>query len=475
MRPVSLITPLILIAAGSLFLINNLRPDLPLMELVAQSWPWVLIAWGFLRLVEIGVWAVRRKPLPSAGISGGEWALILFLTLAGSGLFFATQRAHWPMVHMRRGIEMFGQLFDRPLDPLLSDARGVERVLIENPYGNTRVLAGEEQSVSVTGSKWMRAFVREQAEEALDRIGVEAVREGSTLIVRQTSTGRTGDRSHVSLDLEVVVPKGVRIDARGRRGDFDISGITGDVDIESANAGVRLENLGGNVRISLRASDIVRAVGVKGNLDLKGSGHDVEVERVQGTVTVDGTWIGDLRFSEIPNPVRFAGALRSRGTEWRVESCPGQIQMTRDDMLFRDVKGPISIEARSRDVRVTDFSGPLELKVERGDLHVSPVSLPLAPLVVSTDSGEVDLVLPGEAKFRLKATVDKGEVENRFGSDLQVSEEGRGGSVTGGTGEGPDLNLRAGRGSIRIRKIGDSEPEPPPMPPRPPAPPRRFE
>lgn len=475
MRPASLITPLILIAAGTLFLINNLRPELPLMELVARTWPWVLIGWGLLRLLELGVWTARGKALPSAGISGGEWALILFLTLVGSGLFFATQRAHWPMIHVRRGIEMFGQSFDRPLDPVRQEAQGVQRVVVENHYGNARIVAGDEPAVSITGNKWMRAFVREQAEEALDRTGVEAVREGNTLIVRQTPRSGGTESSHVSFDLEIVVPRGVSIDARGRRGDFDIMGVAGDVDIESANAGVRLENLGGSVRVNLRASDIVRAVGVKGNVDLRGSGHDVEMERVEGTVTVAGTWMGDVRFSGIPKPVRYTGSLRSRGTEWRVESCPGQIQMTRDDMLFREVKGPISIEARSRDVRVTEFTGPLELKVQRGDLHVNPVSLPLAPISVSTESGDVDLVLPDAAKFRLRATVDKGDVENRFGPALEVREEGRGGVVTGSSGDGPELVLNAGRGSVRIRKTGDESPQPAPRAPGPPAPPRRFE
>ena len=83
-------------------------------------------------------------------------------------------------------------------------------------------------------------------------------------------------------------PQGSSIEAHGRYGDFDIQGINGNVNINSDNAGVRLENLGGNVQIDTRASDTIRAVDVKGSVELKGRGDDVELRNIARTG--DGEW-----------------------------------------------------------------------------------------------------------------------------------------------------------------------------------------
>jgi hypothetical protein len=49
MRRRSLTGPILIILVGAAFLIYNLRPDIPLFDLLAQYWPFLLIAWGTLR------------------------------------------------------------------------------------------------------------------------------------------------------------------------------------------------------------------------------------------------------------------------------------------------------------------------------------------------------------------------------------------------------------------------------------------
>ena len=151
---------------------------------------------------------------------------------------------------------------------------------------------------------------------------LELMQQGDQLIVR-TNQDRVNDDLRVSSDLEITVPKGASIEAHGRYGDFDIRDITGSVDITSDNAGVRLENIGGNVRVEVRKSDIVRATAVKGALELKGRGQDVDLQNIDGQVTINGDFLGQVQIRNLAQPVRWEAAH----TDLQFEKLPGQLHM----------------------------------------------------------------------------------------------------------------------------------------------------
>ena len=46
------------------------------LSILAAYWPFLLVGWGVLRLVELLSLSMRDEPLPRAGISGSEWALM---------------------------------------------------------------------------------------------------------------------------------------------------------------------------------------------------------------------------------------------------------------------------------------------------------------------------------------------------------------------------------------------------------------
>jgi hypothetical protein len=71
MKPRSIIGPVLLILVGALFLVNNLHPELPWLDLLSKYWPYLLIAWGTLRLIEVLVWWFRDKPV-GRGISAAS-------------------------------------------------------------------------------------------------------------------------------------------------------------------------------------------------------------------------------------------------------------------------------------------------------------------------------------------------------------------------------------------------------------------
>ncbi len=469
MRRGSIVAPVILILIGGVFLLNNIRPEFSVLDTLASYWPFILIAWGVLRLAEILI-SAAGQPHPQAGLqpgsahglSGGEWLLIVFLCLVGSGAFFIKRHSgNWAPNSIRsKIIGDFGDTFDYPIEEKKVSTQKAPRVLIENFRGNARVVGTDSFEVKVSGRKTVRALQQTDADEANQKSPIELSNQNEVVVVRTNQDRAPGDRT-LTADLEISVPRGSTVEGRGRYGDFDISELGGNVEIISDNAGVRVQNIGGSVRMDLRKSDLIRAVNVKGPVELKGRGQNVEMENIEGQVTITGVHSGDLQFRNLAKPLRFD----EDRTNLRVEKTPGQIRMARGYFRGTNLVGPVQLTARSKDVDISDFTQGLDLSIERGDIVLRPMRTPLSKMDVRTGNGEVSLALPAGSKFDLRATVQKGEAQNEFGDSIRAETSGRGASLRGGAGDGPAIVLNADHGSVIVRKSDALLPPLPPLPP----------
>ena len=455
MKRGSVIGPLILIGIGALFLLRNLWPEIPMADIISRYWPFLLIGWGLLRLVEILLWAIMSKPIPRNGISGGEWVLVLLICIIGGTMYTARHFSSWlPNGPRWRNVMVeMGENYDYTLTPAEKPCAKGCRVLIENFRGNAKIMGSKDATgVSASGRESIRSFQQTEADKANKETPLELVQQGDQVIVR-TNQDHVSDRMRVSADLEITVPIGSSIEAHGRVGDFDIQNITGTVDINSDNAGVRLENIGGNVHVDLRKSDIIRATDVKGNVDLKGRGQDVELQNIAGQVTVGGTYVGQIQLRNLAQPLRYEDPQITLN----VEKLPGQIHMGLGEFTAADVVGPIRLSARSRDINLSDFTQSLDLTLERGDITLRPGKTVLPKLEVHTRSGDIDLALQSGAKFDLKASTDRGEVHNDFGPPLTVDDSHHGATIAGSSGSGPQMRLETGRGAVTVRKASSED------------------
>lgn len=470
MRRPSLVGPIILIAIGLLFLLRNFLPGLQLLELLSRYWPYALIVWGVVRLIEV---LFDHRSGPGAGrkgVSGGEWVLVALVCVAGSGLFWGRQQASvWSNRISVGAWELFGESYEYPVDGAIAAGR-TPRVLIENARGDTRITGSDTEQVRVTGTKSIRAMSREAADRDDRASTVQITREGETIVIRST-LDRSGSGPQGRTNLEIQIPRGARVETRGRYGDFDVDNVDGDVEVSSENAGVRLANVGGNVRIDLRRSDLVRAVGVKGNVEVKGRGDDVELDNIGGIVLVSGSYSGDVEFRRIARQLRFV----SQTTNLQVEKVAGTLRLVGGEMTGSDVTGPLTLRAKSKDVELNGFSDGVELNVDRGDITLQPGTGVVGKVSAVTRAGDVELILPAAAKFTLEARTRRGDLTNDYGTPLRETSEGRGGSLEGSVGAGPRLVLETDRGDIRVRK-GEGRPAPveveKPLEPAPPTPPR---
>jgi DUF4097 and DUF4098 domain-containing protein YvlB len=448
-RRASIIAPLVLMLVGGLFLLHNLRPELSVPRLVAQYWPWVLIGWGVVRLAEILVWHSRGQELPRTGVSGGEWGFVIFLCLLGTSIAGAQRfTSSWPSGRFTGwGWEIAGESFDFPITAE-TQAEGVRKVVLENLRGNARISGSDDIKVKLSGRKVVRAFDRSTAESADKKTPVVFSRQGETLFVRTNQEGWSGDE-RISAEVDVTVPKGVTLECAGRYGDFDITDMRGPVTVKSSNAGVRLQNITGPALVDVQRSDIVKAVNMKGDVELRGGGSDVEFENIEGQVTVNFAYTGEVQFRHLAKPLKFRSKTVS---SLSMERIPGQVRMSRGDIEADNIVNP-RIDAESKDVRLTGYSGSAEVRLtRRGDIRLTPGRGVLGAIDARTASGEIELALPDKAGFTLSAKVDRGSVENDYGAPLMDDSSGRGGRITGTTGAGPSLQLESERGKIRVRK-----------------------
>lgn len=471
MRRGSVIGPLILIGFGALFLFRNLWPEIPLVDYISRFWPFLLIAWGVIRLIEVLFWSIAAKPLPRNGVSGGEWMLVFLICVIGGTMYTARNYSSWfPTGHALRRIAInMGESYDYTLTPVEKPCARNCRIVIESFRGNAKITGSAgATTVKASGQESVRSFEQTEADKANKETPLELIVQDGQIIVR-TNQDKVSDRVQPSADLDITVPPGSSVEARGRNGDFDVQNITGNVDINSDNAGVRLEGIGGNVHVETRASDTIRAVDIKGNLDLKGRGNDVELQNIGGLVTANGVYVGEIQLRNLAQPLRWEDPLNSLA----FEKLPGQIRITRGEFNGNNIVGPIRMRARSSDVELSNFTQALDLTLDRGDIDLKP-GKDTPKMDVHTRSGDITLALAPGSKFDLRASTDRGDGNNDYGAPLREDSSGRGATIEGSTGGGPQVRVGTGRGSLTVRKASADEtttfPDIPsvPAPPKPP-------
>jgi DUF4097 and DUF4098 domain-containing protein YvlB len=453
LRPRSITGPLILIAIGVLFLLHNLRPDLSLFSFFANYWPFLLIGAGVIGLIEVLFHASRGTAAPPRPISGGAvfWILILCLFAA-----FLNRHRTFDFRGFRGfndgEITIFGSDYEYDVnaaDFARVSTQGVTGIVLDNLRGDISIKGVDRDAVSVTGRKTIRAFNRSEADRRNQQTHVRLDREGDLLILR--SDGPAGPiAGQISTDLDITVPRGVRVEkrTRDRVGDLMIDGIDGSVDVSGGRGDVHLNHIGNNVRIESTRGGDIRVENLKGDLDLTGRGGDVQLTNIAGLVTINGEFSGNLEFRALAAPLRF----QSLRTQFSVEAIPGEITLDLGDLRMSNVVGPVRFTTGTRDVQAADVSNALELTVERGDIDIRASKNPPPKIDAHSRNGDITVTLPDNAAFQLSGSTQQGEVENEFGGALRTSSDGRRASVTGQTGNGPQITLTTNRGTVFVKK-----------------------
>lgn len=463
MRRSSFVAPLLLILIGGVFLVKNIRPDWPLFETVFTWWPLLLIGWGLIRVIEILVAHFGGRSLPQRGLSGGEWALVIIITFVGAGVWSAQRFAQEGFGRIKiGGVEVFGESFDYPVEALSLKAGKTPRITLDVGRGSARVVGSDTDEVKITARKTVRALNKKYADDAHKETPLQASAAGETVTIRAGLD--QPDNIRVNYDLEISVPKGASVECHGKNLDLDLSDLDGRVTIDSDRSGVRVQNMGGKIIIDTRSSDLIKALDVRNEIELKGRGRDIELENVTGQVTISGGYSGETTMRNISSPVRFESSV----TEIRVAKIPGTLNLDLSALTADGIVGPVLVKAHSKDVRLTDIAEEVNIDVDRGNIGLIQTRPHTGRLDVKVGSGDIELALPEATRFALDGATERGEVINDFGARLKEETEGRGGKLLAVAAGAPQVTLKTGRGSLTVRKSI-------PVPPAVPAPPSKAE
>jgi hypothetical protein len=447
----SVALPIVLIGLGALFLIDNAMPDVHVWTLLAGWWPLVLIAFGVIQLIEVlALYGTgrARSGFTQSGYTkpmGFGWIFVLILIVAAAVLP-AKLRSHFKW-DTRSLVSFFGEDYDFPVsaETGVGDAK---HVVLDQMRGGVTINGSNRSDIQLDGHKTIRASDKDAASKINDESLVTFTRDGDTIFIR---AAEPSTQAHISIDMEISMPNSMSVEARGRNGDLTVNSISGDVDVTSQKGDIRLQDIGGSAKIEQDHGDLVRATGVKGPIDVQGSGGDIQLERVGGQVTINGRFSGTLDFKELEKSLHF----ESKETDFRVEKLPGTISLSLSELHGTNVSGPIRLVAHERDVNLDDFSGPVDIEIGHGDVGLKPsTAAALARIDVRTRGGNIEMALPADKPFDLKATAQHGEVSNDYGDGI-VSESGpgRSNSLHNTNPSGAAISLITERGEISARKL----------------------
>ena len=134
-------------------------------------------------------------------------------------------------------VREFGDPFDYAIEERKIPAAAAQKIVIENFRGNARIVGTDAAEVKVSGRKTVRALQRSEADQVNGATNLDLLNQGGTIVLRTNQErGPSFDRQ-LSTDLEISVPKGSTIEAHGRYGDFDITGVTGGPLLRGGSAG----------------------------------------------------------------------------------------------------------------------------------------------------------------------------------------------------------------------------------------------
>jgi DUF4097 and DUF4098 domain-containing protein YvlB len=444
-RPRSIFGPLVLITIGVLFLLRTtgVISFQSFHDWMTHYWPVLLIIWGVAKLAE-HLWA-RQRGEPTPRLGAGGIVFLIFFIMFGMG---ATQTRDWNWRNLGDEIGAdpdWGGWFsnhyeftDNFAQPLPAGAE----IKILAAQGDINVTASEDNQVHAVVHKSVSGDSQETANRLNDSTHPRFTQQGNIWLLDLTS----GDFEKARFDLDLQLPTQATLSMATRRGSLSVSQHDGNVDLSTDRGNLSAETVKGNATLHVRHGSVT-AKEISGNVQVDGEVEDGNISDVSGALDFNAGYNGSVQLSRIKQRLHF----KSIRTDLQLARLDGEISMGHGDLRASSVAGPVKLNTRSNEVHLEDVSGEVDVE-NRNGLVAIRAKAPLGNIDVNNVHGGIEVELPPAASFRLDAESRNGNIDvSDFSVNVDNQRQDATARATIGKG-GPDIRLRAERGSIQIRK-----------------------
>jgi Putative adhesin len=437
----SILGGVLLILLGVLFLFARWDPNLQIWHVIWHYWPVLIILWGFAKLLDHLTAQQEGRARPPL-VTGSEAALLVLviLAIAGMGLYSRIRERH-PDIDL--DLNMFHEQASQNIDVPVKTIPAGSHVTLTTERGNITCHAGDSDELRVNANLTASEGNESAAQERLKtvRVVIEQNRDGYTVHPVHQEDGES-----VTADLDVTVPKNVSITASTNHGDISISGISGNAAATTLHGTVDIHNTGADASAEMSKGD-VRINDVGGSIRITGRGDEVDVSDVAGNMTIEGEFFGPVVVRNVTKTTHYV----SQKADLTLEHLTGRLELDSGDIEISDVGGAAKLRTSNKDLDIENVSGRLEISDVHGDIKVGYAKPPREEILITNESGGVDLTLPAKSNFQISASSRGGEVQSDFEGSSDSDNDTPRFNAKIGTGV-PKIQITTTYGTINLHK-----------------------
>ena len=321
------------------------------------------------------------------------------------------------------------------------------RIMIENPYGNIKLVGTEEGPHSISVKKTVWGSSPESLKANSEKLSYSIYATNDRLEIKSTAP----DAFHSgTIDIELKVPKSAQVRLCTRFGDIEVSEFDGRAETVATAGKLNLHDLGGEARGETTSGDI-KAERIGGAVTVATQSGDIYAETiwrglaantVSGDVTVKGIEGGKVECKSVSGDVKAEGLGLENPLDITLESISG-------DVTTLEAKGNIAIKAVSGDISAEKLTVTrFQAQTVSGDIKSILSELFSGTMQVNTVSGDVTLALVEGSNVRATLSTHSGDLRCEHDAhDVNATETLWTGQI--GTGAGT-VNVQTLSGDIHL-------------------------
>ena len=214
-----------------------------------------------------------------------------------------------------------------------------------------------------------------------------------------------------------------------------------------------------------RSAIVTMNVPYRQNLDLRTSGGDIDLDRLQGEFNAR-TSGGDIDVDEIDGPadahtsggditigsITGSADVSTSGGDIEIGAVSGETEMRTSggDISLTQAGGAVSAGTSGGDIEIGNVLGSLNARTSGGDIEASFSGMEATGGELRTTGGDVTAYLPENAQVEIDANAMGGGVSTDFDGAETRRSAGRSSLDLTLNGGGPELVLRSTGGSVKI-------------------------